>query len=62
MFPPTQHSNKIVYPVLVDNHYVFALMFILALMFLFSYLMDSFFSVSVLVLALENLENFRSFE
>lgn len=33
LFAPMQHSNKTVYPVLLYNHYGFALMLILALVF-----------------------------
>lgn len=62
MFPPTQRSNKTVYPVLLDDHYGFGLMFILAQMFPLQYPMDSLFGASILVLALQNLGNFRSFE
>lgn len=58
MFPPTQHSNKIVYPVLLYNHYDFASMFILALMFFLRCLVESLFNASVVVLALENAGEF----
>lgn len=56
LFPPMQHSNKTVYPVLLYNHCGFALMFILAP---FSPMPSGkCIHASVLVLALENAGEF----